>query len=147
MEKILGLSEAIRELTPTACYSSRLARALDTASVLANELDLEIKTIKGLGQYANKDGQDVHYYPGHEKEGMVEWQDQAVEALCQIATHHGVDEVVLIVSHRPSITGMVGHAKGIHDKDGLNKLIADPEVVGKPFVVLEVRGREVVINN
>lgn len=128
-----------------ACYSSRLARALDMASVLIGELNLDLETVNELGQWANKDGDQVIYYPGHEKENLCTWQRDALTALDiiwrrqrQIVADGGL---ALVVSHRPIIGGWVGHTRGITDEAGLVKLVRDPALTKKGYVVFSYDGK------
>lgn len=119
--------------------SSPLARALDVASVLALHFNMDIQTVNGLSQMANKEGEKIILYPGHEDEDVVNWQFQAFRALQEIAINvAGVLTAILLVSHRPIIGGLVAKARGIvHDREGLDRLIKDPELVKDGYVVLD----------
>lgn len=149
MEKIQALVPKIRELGPYyGLYSSRLARALDTASVLALALDENIQTAKGLGQHANLDGGIKTYYPGHEGESFKQWQEQALNALHEIWERIGheigvtvrYDRNVLMVSHRPSIGGLVAAAKGISDEKGIESVVMDKSLTANGYVILHYDG-------
>ncbi|GEM_PF-3869862 len=110
-----------------AIYSSRLARALDTASVIALHLNLEITTVSELGQMANKDGNTVTHYPGHEKDDVILWQKNAMFAVRKIVSRHADHHTVVAVSHRPIIAGIVAWAiDKIGDANVLNKILNDP---------------------
>lgn len=141
MEKVHELVEEIRPFAPfAACYSSRLARALDTASVLCLAFDLDLQTMKDLGQYANKDGETVVFYPGHEKENYRTWQEEAGKAVKEISKQHAAIDTVLMVSHGPIIGGIIAYTKDIRteDKATLRKIIDDSDLRNKGFVVFEV---------
>ena len=121
-----------------ALYSSPLARALDAASVFATSFYLDIKTIGGLGQMANKEGNEVIKHPSHMKETVVTWQKNAMETIKSLADDHEEDDIILIVSHRPVIGGLVAWARGIvGDHAALDQLIADPALVKDGYVVLD----------
>ena len=144
MAKIHGLVDTIRTLGPYAgMYVSRLARALDTASMIAMALDTDFVTVKGLGQHGNKDGDTVIMYPGCESESFDTWQKNAVKTIGTIEVCHGgygddSDVTVLIVSHRPVIGGLVAFAKGITDSAGIKAIVVDPATSAKGYVVFNI---------
>ena len=141
---IHGLVEQIRAKGPyIAIYSSRLARALDTASILALALDMDIETIKGLGQHSNRDASGDYCYPGHESETVVEWKNQAVKALLDLQERHGSNDTILIVSHRPSVGGIVAHTKSIEDKTGIMEIVLAKGF--GPILEFEVSGDEITL--
>jgi broad specificity phosphatase PhoE len=141
MNKIFSLVPAVRQHAPFAgFYSSRLARALDTASILALELNQDFATSGLLGQYANKDGNDVIFYPGSEKEGFVEWQQSGLNAVAKLWHRHkdaDPNGTILVVSHRPIIGGIIAAIQGVKDKDAINKIVNDPSIAEKGFAVIE----------
>lgn len=121
-------------------YSSRMARATDTASVLANEWDMDFLTLRKLGQMANKEGDVIHYYPGCEEESLVTWQADAIDAITSICNRHGSDHHVLVVSHRPIIGGIIALSQGIQsDEVALDKVVSDPLIVAAGFVQFDVK--------
>ncbi len=127
----------LRDRLFDALYSSRLARALDAASVLALHFDLDIETVKELGQMANKEGNEVIKYPGHEDEDVASWQQDAMRAMRWIREDRD-DETIIVVSHRPIIGGLVAWARGVVDnREVLDQLIKDPELVKDGYVVLD----------
>lgn len=50
--------------------------------------------------------------------------DQAVGAVREIEKRHRPDDTVLIVSHRPSVSGLLANASGIFDNDEIEKIDA-----------------------
>ena len=141
MEKIRSIAHTLWDLGPfDACYSSRLARALDAASVLCLAFDLDLQTLKDLGQYANKDGDTIAYYPGHEKEGFEQWQKMAVRAIEEIHARHEETDTVLAVSHGPVIAGLIAHTKNIRDKAGIKQILDNLRSEAQQYVVFEVNG-------
>lgn len=140
---IHNLVEQVRAKAPyAAIYSSRLTRALDTASVLALALDMDIQTVKKLGQHCSRDAGGDCFYPGFEGETVVDWKNQAVSALLDLQKRHSPDDTILVVSHRPSIGGLVAHTKGIEDENGIMGI-----VLGKfgPIVELEVNDGKITL--
>ncbi len=121
-----------------AFYCSRVARALDTASVIALELDLDFKTMRELGQFANKDGDDVVFYPGHDEDNCVSWQQDGLNAFGQIAAMHEHDARVIVVSHRPILGGIVAHIRRIRDEVGIKAVVNEPTLVEDGYIVFEV---------
>lgn len=157
MQKILSLVPAIKAEGPfQGAYCSRLARAADAASVLALELDIDFQMLKELGQHGNKDGSNIIMYPGHDGEDMLTWQEDGLTAVETIYSKElsssGFSNMVrtpefriLVVSHRPIIAGLVGAAQGVTDLDGLNKIVNDPTLTKKGFVVFNYDGRTLSI--
>lgn len=145
MESIQALVPAIAEHGPfAAIYTSLLARALDAASVLA--LALGIPGLSGLdvlGQHANKDGGDVIFYPGHEGEDVMTWQEQGLAAVGILRNRYGSQATLLVVSHRPIIGGIVAAAHGISDKAGIHGVVTNPNLIANGFVVFEVEGNTI----
>ncbi|MBI2097427.1 MAG: hypothetical protein HYT46_00615 [Candidatus Vogelbacteria bacterium] len=150
MEKIDSLVAKIKNdsrLTELKCggiYSSRLARALDAASVFALHFDQDIRTLEGLGQMANKEGDEVIKYPGHEAEDVVIWQVHACSEIQELYQNHFADydgrdaEFIVLTGHRPIIGGLVAWARGVvGDRGALDRLIKDPELVKDGYVVLD----------
>lgn len=140
---IHDLVEQIKTKGPyVAVYSSRLARALTTASIFGLALDMDIQTVKKLGQHSNRDASGDWFYPGFEGETVVDWKNQAVSALFDLQKRHGADDTILVVSHRPSVGGLVAHTKGIEDEKGIMDI-----VLGKfgPVVEFEVRDDKITL--
>jgi len=138
MQKVLNLVPTIKDQGPfETMYCSRMSRALDTASIIALEFDLDIRTKKELGQYGNRDEERDIYYPGHETDGFVTWQNDGVSAFLKIAKEHS-DTTVLVISHRPVIGGIVAHCMGVDDEAGIIKVISDPTLAAKGFRVFEI---------
>lgn len=121
---IHGLVEQVKAKGPyAAIYSSRLTRALDTASILALAMDMDIQTVKNLGQHCSRDANGDCFYPGHEGETVIEWRDQALKALRELENRHGANDTILVVSHRPSVGGLVAHAEGITDAKAIMEIV------------------------
>ena len=139
MEKIHRLLPALNENGPYdggVIYCSRLARALDTASILGLHYNMDIQTMKELGQNGNLDGNNVIMYPGCEGESYSHWQSIGVAALRKIAQSKWTFS--LAVSHRPVIGGIVAFTKGITDKNGIAAVVGDKTLTAKGYVVFEV---------
>lgn len=140
MSRVHALVPAIRAAGPfDAIFSSRMARALDTASVLSMAFGLEIQTLKGLGQHANKEGDMVVRYPRHEHEDIGTWQREGIAAIEAIFFEYDPDETVLAVSHRPVIAGIVCASRGVRDPEKIKALADDPSFVAKGFVIIDMR--------
>ena len=140
MSKVHSLVPELRALGSfDALFSSRMARATDTASILSVVFDLENHTLKGLSLYANKEGDEVVYYPGHEGENFGTWRKAGLAALETIFEACRPGETALAVSHRPVIAAIVCAAKGITDHKKIKALADDPGFVAKGFVILDVR--------
>lgn len=141
----------IKELGPFAgIFTSRMARALDTASVLALALDLDIMTVKGLGQAANLDrntqGETVVVaYPGFEEDSYGEWLQGAIEALDDINDEMCGSGNILIVSHRPVIGAMVAYAEGITSPTDIEAIVNDPATVGEGYRVFDYDDGELIL--
>ncbi len=137
MSKIFALADKIEKYGPfDGMYCSRLARALDTASVLALRLDLDFLTMAKLGLHANKDDSGVIYYPGHETESFVDWQRDGLDAL-DVISHHVVQNI-LVVSHRPVIAGFIAACRGsIGDEAVLLKIVDGLNLTINGFVVFD----------
>jgi broad specificity phosphatase PhoE len=138
MSRVHGIVPVLRMLGRfDALFSSRMARALDTASVLALAFNLEIRTISGLGQHANMEGGKVVRYPGYEDEGISTWQRQGISAIEQIFHLSRDAETVLAVSHRPVIAGIVCSLQGIRDPQKIKQIAEDQSFFDSGFVVLD----------
>lgn len=141
---IHGLVPGVEAFGPfSAIYSSRLSRALATASLFAMAFKLDIMTMELLGQPANKDGKDVIAYPGYEGQDLPDWQDGGVRALQNFEDGILAGEKILVVSHRPVVGGIIAHTKGIHDLAGLNGIVNDPMLAPRGFVVFSVDGKDI----
>lgn len=140
MSKIFALGQRFEKYGPfDVMYCSRLARALDTASVLALKFSMDFQTIAKLGQHANKDESGVIYYPGHESESFVDWQSDGLDALGEISDCllRGFN-TVLIVSHRPVIAGFIAASRGsIGDEGVLSEIVNNPKLATNGFVVFD----------
>lgn len=133
------VDEKIRALGPfDAMFSSNMARALDTASVLSLALDMQFQTIKGLGQLGNLDRGNTIPYPGHENDGPTDWQDDGFGAISEIASRlQYADKNVLIVSHRPVIGALVALTRGITAAEKIQEVVNDPELTRDGYVVFD----------
>lgn len=142
MDHIFSIVERIRAYAPTALYCSRLARAAGSVSVLAIELDLDFRSMKALGQHGSKDGDDVFMYPGFDNERYADWQAGGVKALMEIAKNHAPDDVVVVVTHKPVIGGLIAHTRGINDEDGVKAVVKEvaqnAALLEKGFVTFDV---------
>ena len=137
---IHGLVPGVEAFGPfSAIYSSRLSRALGTASVFAMAYGLDIQTMELLGQPANKDGDEVIPYPGHEGEDLPDWKENGIRALRSIGTRH-VSEKILVVSHRPVIGDIIAHTRGISDAVGLETVVNNHMLAPRGFVIFSVDG-------
>ena len=149
MSNILDLVPILKTLGPfDFMYVSRLARALDAASIIALELDMDFETKRELGQFGNKDGSNVIMYPGHEADGYKNWQSDGLVAIDEIWDE--IDEVssedtILIVSHRPIIGGLVAACQEIEDEDGIKAVVNDPSLTEKGYVIFRYNGRKLTL--
>ena len=131
----------VRDLGPYhgPIYCSRMARALDTASVLALALDMDIESLKSAGQMGSKDAGGVVYYPGHEADKNVyDWRDQFELSLQRIGIYRDYIGPALMVSHRPMIGSLIAHLQGINDDEGIRSVVNDPRIVEDGYVVFDV---------
>jgi broad specificity phosphatase PhoE len=139
MERILRLVPVIRARGPfKMIYTSLMARGLDAASVLA--LELQILRLVGLaefGQFANSDGEEIVYYPGHEGEGPADWQRNALNGIKLIQAENHLFALILLVSHRPIIGALVAAAHGISLPEEILSIVIDPELTRKGYVIFE----------
>lgn len=141
---MMGISDLLPIVQSNAPYSafftSRLARAVDAASVLALALDLDYQTMSFLGQYGNKDGKTVIMYPGHEGETVVDWQRQGLQALDEMRDQTPDGGTILFVSHRPIIGGIVAWTRGITEEAGITEVLCDPALTKDGLVIFEPNG-------
>lgn len=156
---LVGMQNVLEKLLPKlmamgpfcALFTSLMARALDTSSVIAMALNLNIRTVKGLGQAGNLDQGTVIAYPGHEDDDALTWQKEGMQALLQIYSEvlfnisRTEDCNVLIVSHRPVIAALVAAATGITDIDGINAIVNDKNLVGDGYRILDYTGGELTL--
>lgn len=136
MEKIFGLVGALREFgTYTALVASRQSRALDAASVFANEYDLDIRTHGPWGQNANKtaDGRVV-WHPAHTGENYDTWQNGGVVTAIWIDNEF-CGQLVLAVGHRPVIGGLIAHCNGVVDINEIKRIVNDATLTEHGFQV------------
>jgi broad specificity phosphatase PhoE len=142
MEKIDALIPALKKLGPyyPMLFTSRMSRAADAASVLAMELDLDFRSVKGLGQAGNLDEGVVIPYPGHENDGPIEWQEDGIDACAEINSFTGENDTALAFSHRPIIGALIAACKGIFDANGINAIVQDKELTKNGFVVFNYNG-------
>lgn len=134
-----NLPDKLRPYGPfAALICSRMCRTSQMVSVLALEFNLDFYSMRGLGQHASKEGEEVFSFPGYENEGYPEWQKNGVAAFQEIAERYGPDDTVLIVSHRPVIAGIACHAHGISDPNMIRALALGKEFYKNGFVVFTV---------
>lgn len=121
-QQALGAAQLIEALGPyDGMFSSRLARALDTASVLAMHLNMDFQTMAGLGQAGNKEGDKIVMYPGFENFSFLGWQKDALSVLEELELN-GYNNI-LIVSHRPIIGALIAYAQGITSEEEIAKKV------------------------
>ena len=146
MREVQELVEKLRKFAPfAALYASRLARATDTASILALAFDLDFSSLKELGQHASRSGNESVYYPGCEDETYATWRDGALKAIEQIRERHYDKGTVLVVSHRPIIASLMMASLGISNPDVIRKLARSADFPTKPFVVIDFDGQNITI--
>ncbi|MCX6806843.1 MAG: phosphoglycerate mutase family protein [Candidatus Berkelbacteria bacterium] len=139
MTDIQNLVNALRPLGPFASmYSSRLARALVTASTIMLALDLDCQTMTELGQYATGEGGESTFYPGHENEWYAFWQTQVLQAMDIIYNKSDNGETILVVSHRPHIAALYANVKGVKEEEKIRALALDPNFSRSGFIVFEI---------
>ena len=136
MSNILDLVPILKTLGPfDFMYVSRLARALDAASIIALELDMDFETKRELGQFGNKDGSNVIMYPG-----LV-----AIDEIWDEIDEVSSEDTILIVSHRPIIGGLVAACQEIEDEDGIKAVVNDPSLTEKGYVIFRYNGRKLTL--
>jgi hypothetical protein len=139
MEAVLKFVPKIRALGPYAnMYSSRFAYVSDIASVIALALNMDFSTLSGLSKYINLDCETNRCYPGHEKDDVLKWQFDGVSAFREIHHKHRSGEVILVVSHRPIIGGVMAHCYNVHDPAKIMTIVNHPKTVKGGFRVFEV---------
>ncbi|MEY2664682.1 MAG: hypothetical protein RIT04_490 [Candidatus Parcubacteria bacterium] len=154
MEGILKLVPAIKafgpfdESTGIVIWTSIIARAMCTASVLATSLGInEIQCHSLLGQFANLDEGVVIPYPGHEQDDEVTWQKSGACALREIASRcyesSEENKKLIVVSHRPIIAGLIALSRGITDKAGIAEILNDPNLAKNGFVIFDLEWSDV----
>lgn len=152
MEKILAIVPIIRELGPyQAAYCSLVARAMCTMSVLAMAMGIrQVACIEELGQFGNLDKGKVIPYPGHENDNEITWQRDGQLAMSRIWNACGLNgqaQNVLLVSHRPIIGALVARTKGITDKEGISKIVLDPNLTIDGYIIFEDDGNTLSLVN
>ncbi|MDG6448249.1 histidine phosphatase family protein [Glaesserella parasuis] len=136
-EGILGAKKtgtALADIPFTACYSSLMKRAQDTADYIIGERDIPHFHHRGLNEFSFGlwEGQKVadlaehpeyillktapHLYQAIESQGETFEQlyQRVTQALEQIIARHQEGENVLIVSHGMTLTLLTAVLKGIH---------------------------------
>lgn len=137
-----NLIEKLKPVGPfSGIFCSRLARTLEMASVFALAFDVEVESRRELGQHASREGNEVFFYPGYEKEWYEDWQRNAVGffqgELSRLAKDHE-DCTILVLTHRPILAGILCHLKGISDPEEMKVLARSGELSKKDFYVFEV---------
>lgn len=148
MEEAISLVEELKTFAPFAtCYSSLAARTLDTASILCMEFGIQLRTMKELTAYSNKDEDEILYYPGYdqEDENLIAWQNQAVNAAKKIWFGHKASRSVLAVTHGPHIAGLFGHANDIKDEKGIRDILETLRRSGEKFLVFEMTNGNIAV--
>lgn len=134
-----NLPDKLRPYGPfAALICSRMCRTSQMVSVLALEFNLDFCSMRGLGQHASKEGEEVFSFPGYEHEWYPEWQKNGVAAFQEIAERYGPDDAVVIISHRPVIAGVVRYTQGISDPKSIQALAADKNFSKHLFVIFNV---------
>jgi broad specificity phosphatase PhoE len=134
-EEALEIAPTIKAMGPfDGMFTSRLARALDTSSVLAMYLDMDFQTIRELGQAGNKEGNKIIMYPGFEDYSFLGWQNNAISALkrLELADYQNI----LIVSHRPIVGALHAFSKGITNESGIAHVVLS-ELGNEPIFKFE----------
>ena len=152
--KMLNLVPALRALGPyDGVYCSLMDRACGTMCTIVKQLGIRrVVCIYELGQMGNlePDGK-VIMYPGHEQDNVVIWQTEGLFSVGRIiwedytqlsasqpSVHRNLK--VLVFSHRPILAGLVANAKGITNREGIQKILDDPDLTKNGFVVFNYDG-------
>lgn len=132
---VLKLVEPLRALGPfNAAFCSLMDRACGTMCTIVKPLGIrQVTCIDELGQYGNLDGSTVIPYPGHEKDDLVTWQQQGVEAVGVIWSQCAVRGTVLAFTHRPILAGLLATAAGVTDSKGIREILDSKELLGNGF--------------
>ncbi|MDD5050173.1 MAG: histidine phosphatase family protein [Candidatus Pacebacteria bacterium] len=144
MVKVAKLIDAIKAQGPYGqAFSSRMARALDAMSLLANALDIDFETINDLGQHGSGDVVDGKvvaeaFLPGYEGEGCLAWHESAKRVLAKFHTEVKSGQTILVVSHRPIIGALVDMASGASfNAERLLEVVLSSKLTAKGFVVFD----------
>lgn len=136
-EGILGAKltgKALQKIPFSACYSSLLKRAQDTANYIIGERDIPHFHHAGLNEFSfglweGKPSVELaehpeyqllrtqpHLYQAIESQGetIEQLYLRSTKALAQIIERHQTDENVLIVSHGMTLTLLTAVLKGLH---------------------------------
>ncbi len=121
-EQALDIAPKVKAYGPfEGMFTSRLARALDTASVLSLYLEMDFQTMFEFGQFGNKEGDKIVMYPGFEAYSYIGWQNSALSGL-EYLELTGYDNV-LIISHRPIIGALYAYAQDIVNETGIKSVV------------------------
>ena len=100
----------------TAMYSSRMARAVDTASFISLELDLDYATLPELAPYSAFTGGNLVRYPGYPETRHSESQGKVLERLKNLYVDHA-NETIILVSHKTIIGMLLSAVEGVLGDD------------------------------
>ncbi len=148
-KKAYDLIEPIRALGPFwSICSSPLMRAMQTASILGLGLDLEMRRLMVVPELAQMASYEEHprtremvslRWPGHEDDDHQTWQRDGLLAIQIINTYTHCDGArVLAIGHRGPFGGVVAHCRGIHDVEGIRRVVREEQFAPKGYFLIEV---------
>jgi len=127
-----GAAQRLSALKVKALYSSPVTRCVETAEYIAQDFDLKINHLDGLGEvhYGSWEGKKiknlaskplwhvVQYYPSRMRfpgggETLREVQFRMVNTLEQLSTQHQ-EETIVAVSHADAIKLVLAYYLGVH---------------------------------
>ncbi len=119
-------------------FSSRLARANDTASAICIPLDLNWQTHELLGQHGSLQNGESVLYPGYEHESYPEWLENTEKFLSWIGKtgmrYRTPSMKILIFTHRPIVACLLGIA---------SRKSSIPDDIVPEDIMMIARGKEI----
>lgn len=140
------LAERLCHLPITTVYSSPVTRCVETATFVADALQLDVNALEAVGEvrYGDWEGAEiealakeeswhaVQYFPSRfrfpQGEALREVQARAVSALEELCTKHEKNEMVAVVSHADLIKLLLAHYLGVHI-DLFQRIVISPASV------------------
>ncbi|MDX1663439.1 MAG: MSMEG_4193 family putative phosphomutase [Candidatus Promineifilaceae bacterium] len=131
-EQAREAAERLSHLPIKSIYSSPVERCMETATYIAQELDLEIEQLEAIGEvrYGDWEGAEieqlskekswfaVQHFPSRfrfpQGEALRDVQSRAVSALETLSVRYEPHEMVVVVSHADLIKLVLAHYLGVH---------------------------------
>lgn len=140
------LAQRLCHLPISTVYSSPVTRCMETATYVADALQVKVSQLEAVGEvrYGDWEGAEletlakdeswhaVQYFPSRfrfpQGEALREVQARAVSALETLCTQHEKDEMVAVVSHADLIKLLLAHYLGVHI-DLFQRIVISPASV------------------